>query len=161
MRWAFPLLLVSTTTGVLTGLGCFTFQYAQGLSYFSNDPNACANCQVMRDYLDSWQKSSHHGRAVCNDCHSPHEPLPKLAGDGDVNKGFEKVCSMHWREGRKLVCHPFSEEEMKARAEAIQERNLKFLDRAEGALIDLIVEIQSAQAKGAPQLSLRPAARTP
>jgi len=63
--------------GLVHNLG-YTFHFAQGLSYFSNDPNACANCHVMREYLDSWQKSSHHASAVCNDCHTPHALLPKL-----------------------------------------------------------------------------------
>jgi cytochrome c nitrite reductase small subunit len=73
----FPALL-SALTGSMIGLGLYTFLYAQGYSYFSNDPNACANCHLMRDYLDSWQKSSHHARATCNDCHTPHALLPKL-----------------------------------------------------------------------------------
>jgi cytochrome c nitrite reductase small subunit len=71
-------LLPSLLTGVLLGVGFFTFHFAEGLSYFSNDPNACANCHVMREYLDSWQKSSHHGRAVCNDCHAPSHLAAKL-----------------------------------------------------------------------------------
>lgn len=78
MRFGRLAVIGAVALGALGGLGAFTFHYAEGLSYFSNDPNACANCHVMRDYLDSWQKSSHHGRAVCNDCHTPHEPLPKL-----------------------------------------------------------------------------------
>lgn len=69
---------VAGCIGVLLGLGAFTFRYAEGLSYFSNDPAACANCHVMGDYLDSWLKSPHHGRATCNDCHVPHDPLGKL-----------------------------------------------------------------------------------
>lgn len=64
--------------GVFVGLGAYTFLYAQGSSYFSNDPRACANCHVMREYLESWQHSSHHGRAACNDCHTPHDPIGKL-----------------------------------------------------------------------------------
>ena len=65
--------------GVMIGLGYFTWGYAEGGSYFSNDPNACANCHVMREYLDSWQKSSHKQVAACNDCHTPHSIIPKLA----------------------------------------------------------------------------------
>jgi len=84
MKSKLPLVLFALT-GVLFGVGGYTFQFAKGLSYFSNDPNACANCHLMNDYLDSWQKSSHHGRAVCNDCHAPHSLIPKLitkAGNG-------------------------------------------------------------------------------
>jgi cytochrome c nitrite reductase small subunit len=71
-------LLASALTGVMIGLGLFTFVYAQGFAYLSNDPAACANCHIMRDQLDSWLKSSHHARATCNDCHTPHSLLPKL-----------------------------------------------------------------------------------
>ena len=58
--------------GVLVGLGAFTFVYAEGFSYFSNDPNACLNCHVMREQFDGWSHSSHKAVAVCNDCHTPH-----------------------------------------------------------------------------------------
>jgi len=69
---AFPVLL-----GVLCGLGFFTFGYARGASYFSNDPAACTNCHVMDDYHDTWQNSSHAHVAVCNDCHLSHHPIGK------------------------------------------------------------------------------------
>lgn len=58
--------------GTAAGIGCYTFAYAKGLSYMTNDPKACMNCHVMRDYYDSWTKSSHHQAAKCNDCHIPH-----------------------------------------------------------------------------------------
>ena len=64
--------------GLFFGLSGFTFHYAEGLSYLSNDPKACVNCHVMRDNYDSWQKGSHHAAATCNDCHVPHSLVPKL-----------------------------------------------------------------------------------
>lgn len=76
-------LILAMLIGTMAGLGAFTFHYASGLAYFSNDPNACANCHIMREYLDSWQKSPHHGRAVCNDCHTPHSLIPKLITKAD------------------------------------------------------------------------------
>jgi cytochrome c nitrite reductase small subunit len=63
---------LSALAGAALGLGVYTFLYAQGFSYFSNRPAACANCHIMRDYFESWQRSSHHSAAVCNDCHTPH-----------------------------------------------------------------------------------------
>jgi cytochrome c nitrite reductase small subunit len=57
--------------GVLLGLGFYTFGYARGSSYLTDDPNACANCHVMREQHESWMKGSHHSAAVCNDCHTP------------------------------------------------------------------------------------------
>jgi len=71
-------LLTSITIGVTAGLGLFTFVYAQGHSYMSNEPAACANCHIMREQFDSWLKSSHHARAACNDCHTPHSIPAKL-----------------------------------------------------------------------------------
>jgi cytochrome c nitrite reductase small subunit len=55
-----------------------TFDVAEGLSYFSSDPRACANCHIMRDEYASWQHASHHGNAVCVQCHLPHSTIPKL-----------------------------------------------------------------------------------
>lgn len=60
------------SAGAVLGLGLYTFRYAEGLSYLSNDPKACMNCHVMREHYDSWIKGSHHAAATCNDCHVPH-----------------------------------------------------------------------------------------
>ena len=70
-------LFLSLGIGVLIGLAGYTFQYAEGTAYLSNDPKACANCHIMRDQYDGWQKSSHHAVATCNDCHTPHALVPK------------------------------------------------------------------------------------
>lgn len=69
--------------GVLGGLGVFTFGYGEGLSYLSNDPNACTNCHVMQDHFDAWVKSSHHEVATCNDCHLPHNFIGKWVTKSD------------------------------------------------------------------------------
>jgi cytochrome c nitrite reductase small subunit len=58
--------------GGIAGLSAFTFRHAQGASYLYDDPAACANCHVMQDVFDSWNRSRHHAVAVCNDCHTPH-----------------------------------------------------------------------------------------
>ncbi len=69
--------VASALLGVMAGLGCFTFYYADGISYFSNDPRACVNCHIMRDQYDSWIKGSHHAVATCNDCHLPEHPAAR------------------------------------------------------------------------------------
>src|SRR5678809_1674504 len=68
---------IAIVIGVVLGLGGFTFVYAKGGSYLGNDPNACANCHVMRDHLDAYVKSSHRAVATCNDCHTPPGLVPK------------------------------------------------------------------------------------
>lgn len=63
--------------GLAVGLGSFTFVYAEGDSYLSENPRACINCHVMREQYDGWTKSSHHAVATCNDCHLPDDFLGK------------------------------------------------------------------------------------
>lgn len=65
-------LLMAALAGGILGLGGYTFIYAEGASYLSDDPAACVNCHVMRDVYDGWHKGSHTAVAVCNDCHTPH-----------------------------------------------------------------------------------------
>ncbi len=77
-RAAFPVAL-GAIVGVAGGLGGFTFIHAEGGSYLSNDPAACANCHVMNEQLEGWSRSSHHAVAVCNDCHAPHDFIGKYA----------------------------------------------------------------------------------
>jgi cytochrome c nitrite reductase small subunit len=64
-------LLLAVATGALLGIGLFTFGYARGAAYLTNDPGACVNCHVMRTQYEGWLKSSHGKVAVCNDCHTP------------------------------------------------------------------------------------------
>ena len=58
--------------GGIVGLGGYTFSYAEGTSYLSDNPETCINCHVMRDVYDGWNHGSHKAVATCNDCHTPH-----------------------------------------------------------------------------------------
>ena len=69
--------LACVMIGCALGVCAFTFVYARGHSYFTNDPAACANCHVMEQQLNAWVKSSHRNVAVCNDCHTPPGLVPK------------------------------------------------------------------------------------
>lgn len=90
--WRRRLVVLSVLLGVLLGVGIFTFDYAGGLSYFSTDPAACANCHIMQPQYDSWQKASHHTVATCVDCHLPHDfprkYVAKAANGWFHSKGF-------------------------------------------------------------------------
>ena len=85
-------LVLCALVGVLLGAGAYTVRYAEGASYLSDDPKTCVNCHIMRDQYDGWQKASHHAVATCNDCHVPHDTIPKYlfkAEDGLWHsKGF-------------------------------------------------------------------------
>jgi cytochrome c nitrite reductase small subunit len=69
--------LLAVTMGVALGQSLYTFRYAEGLSYFSSDPQACINCHIMQPQYDGWVKASHHNVAKCIDCHLPHDFLGK------------------------------------------------------------------------------------
>jgi cytochrome c nitrite reductase small subunit len=73
----FGLRLIIALFGILIGVSGYTFIYARGYSYLSNDPAACVNCHIMRDEYDGWLKGPHHAAATCNDCHLPHTGLMK------------------------------------------------------------------------------------
>jgi cytochrome c nitrite reductase small subunit len=69
------LLVAGLLLGAALGIGSFTFVYANGASYLSDNPATCANCHVMGDHYAAWVKSSHREFATCNDCHTPRDGL--------------------------------------------------------------------------------------
>ena len=78
-----------------------------------------------------------------------------------MRDGATKV-SDHWVRSPLLnvnracqTCHHFPEEEILARADAIQERNHDLMQRAGDALMDLIDAIVAARAAGATDAELR------
>ncbi len=124
------ILVVAVMFGVLAGVGGYTFLYAEGLSYFSTDPAACANCHIMNSQYDSWQKGSHHNVAVCVDCHLPvdffEKYLAKASNGYHHSKGFTfqdfhepifiKDSNSHILQDNCLRCHSDILDEMMRRA---------------------------------------------
>ncbi len=72
-------IVLGAAIGLAAGVGCYTFVYAKGGSYLTNDPAACANCHIMSEYYDGWVQSTHRAVAVCNDCHTPAGLAAKYA----------------------------------------------------------------------------------
>ena len=72
MRLTLIAIAVGAVIGAMAGVGGFTFIYAKGASYLTNNPAACANCHAMTQEYASWQRGPHRSVAVCNDCHTPH-----------------------------------------------------------------------------------------
>jgi cytochrome c nitrite reductase small subunit len=86
-----PMLTAGALLGSAAGIGAYTFVYANGASYLSNDPEVCGNCHIMRDHVSAWLKGSHGDAATCNDCHTPPGVVAKY-----VNKaanGFRHSLS--------------------------------------------------------------------
>ncbi len=72
-------IILGITIGLAAGLGAYTFIYAKGASYLTNNPASCANCHIMQEQYDGWLKSSHRAVATCNDCHTPPGLIAKYA----------------------------------------------------------------------------------
>ena len=86
MRGARTATFSAVLAGLAVGLGAYTFLYANGASYLSTDPAVCANCHIMQEHFDAWQRSSHRAGAGCADCHMPHDFIGKYAAK--ASNGF-------------------------------------------------------------------------
>lgn len=76
-------MLAAALVGAAAGLGAYTFVYAKGASYMTNDPAACANCHIMEDHYRAWMKGSHRSVATCNDCHTPKNIVLKYVSKAE------------------------------------------------------------------------------
>jgi cytochrome c nitrite reductase small subunit len=90
---------LAVALGLAAGVCGYTFRYAEGLSYFSTNPQACVNCHIMRPQFDAWQRSSHHAVAKCIDCHLPHAIVPKYLAKAENG----------YRHGKKFTTQRFDE----------------------------------------------------
>jgi nitrite reductase (cytochrome c-552) len=94
--------------------------------------------------FEMWNQGVHARSGVaCADCHMPY-----------MREGAIKVSDHHVRSPLLNVaracqtCHRFDEDELLARAEAIQARTSGLLTRAEIAVVDLIADLQAAGEAG-------------
>ena len=100
-----------------------------------------------------WSQGIHARSGVaCADCHMPYQREGAIKiSDHFVRSpllNVSKTC---------LVCHHFTEEELKARVDIIQERNHSLLVRAEDAVVDLINVLAAAKASGVNDAQLQAA----
>ncbi|MGH0031747.1 MAG: ammonia-forming cytochrome c nitrite reductase subunit c552, partial [Myxococcota bacterium] len=100
--------------------------------------------------FELWSQGIHARSGVsCSDCHMPY-----------MREGATKV-SDHWVRSPLLninracqSCHHFSEDEIAARVDAIQTRNVELLQRGGDAIVDLIDTIVAAKQAGASDAQL-------
>jgi nitrite reductase (cytochrome c-552) len=95
-----------------------------------------------------WSQGIHARSGVsCADCHMPY-----------IRQGAIKISDHHVRspllDGQTIsraceTCHRYGEDEIRGRAQAIQERTRSLMDRAEIAVVDLIRTIEKAKEHGA------------
>ncbi len=73
-EWLAPVAII---LGILVGTVIIILRISNATVYLSDDPKACINCHVMFSEYETWLHSSHREKAVCNDCHVPHDSLIK------------------------------------------------------------------------------------
>jgi cytochrome c nitrite reductase small subunit len=61
--------------GMFVGLSALSLHLSNAVSYLTDDPKACINCHIMRPEHTTWMHSSHRDKAICNDCHVPHNNI--------------------------------------------------------------------------------------
>jgi len=101
--------------------------------------------------FELWSQGIHaRSQVSCADCHMPY-----------MRDGATKI-SDHWVRSPLLnvnracqTCHRFSEDELKARVDGIQEKNQALLQRAGAALMDQLDAIKAAKDSGASQADLK------
>jgi nitrite reductase (cytochrome c-552) len=94
--------------------------------------------------FETWSQGIHARSGVsCADCHMPYKR------DGAVKISDHHVRSPMLNINRACqTCHRYSDDEIKARVQAIQGRTKYLLMKAETAVVDLIGSIQEAEKKG-------------
>lgn len=102
--------------------------------------------------FEMWNQGIHARSGVaCADCHMPYKRVGAL-----------KISDHHVRSPLLNInnscqtCHKFSEQELKDRAETIQERTTQIRNLAMDALMDLIGDIKTAKGGGATDEQLAP-----
>lgn len=102
--------------------------------------------------FELWSQGVHARSGVsCSDCHMPYE-----------REGAMKVSNHNVRSPMENLnnacqqCHHFSESELKQRIETIQGRTVLLLERAAGAMTDMLDAVMEAKAAGATDEQLAP-----
>jgi nitrite reductase (cytochrome c-552) len=116
----------------------------QGFSDWKHAESGAGVLKAQHPEFETWGQGIHARSGVaCADCHMPY-----------TREGAIKVSDHHVRSPLLNIaracqtCHPYSETEIKSRAEAIQDRTSKLLGRGEEALVAAITAIKSAADAG-------------
>jgi hypothetical protein len=51
---------LAAVIGLVIGIGGYTFLYAKGSSYLTDNPTACANCHIMREHYNGGSRRQVH-----------------------------------------------------------------------------------------------------
>jgi nitrite reductase (cytochrome c-552) len=111
---------------------------------YSHGETGAPILKAQHPEFELWNQGIHARSGVaCADCHMPYQR------EGAVKISDHQVRSPLLNVARACqTCHRYPEEEIKARAEAIQDRHKALMDRAEDALVDLLDAVKAAKQGG-------------
>jgi len=122
----------------------------EGFSDWTHKETGAKTLKAQHPEFEMYNQGIHARSGVaCADCHMPYQ-----------REGGLKVTDHHVRSPLLNInracqtCHKWSEEELKARAETIQERVFGLRNRAMDALMGLIADQKAAREKGASDAQL-------
>jgi nitrite reductase (cytochrome c-552) len=128
---------------------------AEGWKDWGHPVTGAPLLKAQHPEFEFWSQGIHARSGVsCADCHMPYR-----------REGAIKISEHHVRSPLLSInrscqtCHRFPEQELEARAWAIQDRTKALLDRGTQAVLDLIRSIEKARAAGVPNEDLDRARR--
>ncbi|HET9468678.1 MAG TPA: ammonia-forming cytochrome c nitrite reductase subunit c552 [Vicinamibacterales bacterium] len=126
-----------------------------GFKDWTHAESGAPTLKAQHPEFELWNQGVHARSGVaCADCHMPYQRV-----------GAMKISDHHVRSPLLNVnracqtCHRWSEEELRARVETIQDRTFEVRSVAIDALMALIGDIKAARERGAGDAALEPARR--
>jgi nitrite reductase (cytochrome c-552) len=127
----------------------------EGFSDWTHAETGAKVLKAQHPEFEMYNQGIHaRSNVACADCHMPYQ-----------REGGQKVTDHHVRSPLLNInracqtCHKWSEAELKARAEIIQDRVFTLRNRAMDALMSLIADTRAARDKGATESQLEAARR--
>jgi len=128
------------------------FRFADGTEFYDylHGETQAPVFKVQHPEFELWSQGVHAQSGVsCADCHMPYE-----------RRGAMKVSSHNVRSPLESLdsscrtCHHVSDEQLRARVQGIQGRTMALMERAAGAMTDMLDAILEAKASGASDADL-------
>ena len=124
-----------------------------GFKDWTHADTGAPTLKAQHPEFEMWNQGVHARSGVaCADCHMPYQRV-----------GAMKISDHHVRSPMLNInracqtCHRWSEDELRARVERIQDRTFEVRGVAMDALVALITDIKSAKTRGATDAELEPA----
>lgn len=115
-----------------------------GFKDWSHAETGAPMLKAQHPEFELWNQGIHARSGVsCADCHMPY----KRVGAMKISDHWVRSPLLHINNSCQ-TCHKFPEEELKARAENIQQKTTEMKDMALSALMQLIDSIKTAQTSG-------------